>query len=136
MMNDTPSFVSGWDLARERLAAQDAERSEQLRIACGLHLPRAVRLDKERADRLAAEEAARQAREARRNAKAIAKATTPRWPAWARPLERRQPGHCAACAEELHYRNATGICGKCSQRAGRLAPRMRIALAEYLRGQP
>lgn len=135
-MNDTISFVSAWGPAHSRLAAEDAARNEHLRIACGLNLPRAVRLDKERADRLAAEEAARQRREARRNAKSREQKTHPRWPSWARALEHRQPGHCAACAEALHYRNATGICGKCSGRAGRDAPRMRAALAEYLGGQP
>ena len=134
-MNDAPSFVSAWGPAHSRLAEEDAQRSEELRVRCGLHLPRAVRLDRERADRLAAEEMNRRRREARRNAK-IQKDNRPWWPSWARLLKLRQPGHCAACAEALHYRNATGICGKCSGRAGRWAPRMRMALAEYLGGQP
>lgn len=126
-MNDGPG-PSAWDLAHARLAAQDALDSERLRRLC--------RLDDHGRDKQAHMRAAAQAREARRRAKRAATLDgTPYWPKWARRLDLAGDGQCAACGEETRSDSTSGVCGKCQQRAGREAVRMRLAVRLYRAGE-
>jgi hypothetical protein len=133
MMNDTPSYFSAWGPAHSRSHSEDERRSEELRIKCGLHLTRETRLERHLAERLAVSAALARAREERRKRP---RPLSPKWPAWAVPLALLKKGFCAGCGNPLHYRNATRMCGKCSTRAGRDAPRLRLALAEHLASHP